>query len=332
MCKSKKQKGGPYRCPREMAKKRDIAAARATSARLDHAKQHEAHAVASGLLQKTQAMMLNLDDKQNETGHLSEEDRLHYNNARLASKAYEKRVHETQQALDVAAKEKWAAEEAARKAQFDYDSTSRGLAELQNRMHFTRNSERLAGLENRRDQAIETMNKEGRERDERWGTNSGEVVPMSQGAAAGDDDDAPLTPQERYSMLSSNYGLSATAVHFGEIPDDGSGRGGDQYEITFFRTPGGPAGDKAQSMKVRYLSPVGSGTPTQADVLYNMSKRVAGVGDHTDFRAFAKDKAISKDDRDVARAEFYEGRRYRAQLKKFLGEPGMDKCLSILSK
>lgn len=296
MCKGPKDRGGPYRCSGDMASEYERASARFTQSLLDTQEPQEAKARADAAMARVEAQIeMTDDDHQLEVLHAAREQ------FGQEQQACDRRCAAAQATLREAVIESVRARDAS-------DATPRGVASLQSRID---SGDTLEGEVERRDAGLSRMNAEARERDERWGSDSGVAVPIHLYPSASENWKAT------YADMASQDRLSASCTDDGYVMDPESGREGRGYTVTFYRSD--EESGRTKHMKVRYLSSTGSAEPTQADVLARMSQTGADYESHRNFSTYCKETGVGEEERDAARADYQDGKRYSRQLNGFFG-------------
>lgn len=305
MCKGPEEKGGPYRCSADASKEWSAAQQHYAEAAERVWETSERKVAADGSLARVSASI--------EAARLVEGDseRRHQLEVLEAARSkFEQECSSADAEHDQARKDLRAASRNAAEAQSDYDATPRGVADLQSALDATDQPD--PGLVNRLSDALGRMTSDSALRDARWGSDSG--VPVAIPRSTKDPGDAR---KSEYATLAAQDGLSASCVAHGYTTDRDSGREGNLYTVTFYRPDDGT---KARYMRVRYLSPMEADPPTQADVLAAMSSKAADYEGHRNFPAYCRERSVPHNEREAARADWQEGKRYSRQLEGFLGD------------
>lgn len=305
MCKGPDEKGGPYRCSADMGKEWSTAQARYAEAAQRVSETSERKVAADAALARVEAGIEGASELDEGLERKHRLEVLEAARVRFVQESNEadQRHRQAQDGLR-------SASTAASKAQADYDATPRGVADLQSALDATERPD--PGLVRRRDEALERMSSESTQRDARWGSESGAPVAIQRNT-----DHQGERWKNEYAALAVRDDLSASCVEHGYVLDAGSGREGTDYTVTFYR-PG--EGGRSKSMRVRYLAPAGSPSPAQADVLAVMSIKSSDYEGHRNFPAYCREQSVPRDERDAARADWQDGKRYSQQLRGFLGE------------
>lgn len=316
MCKSANQPGGPYRCSGDARAAMNRAEQARLAARGVQGETVQRQALAEARLESARGL-LNQSDEGDPNRELLEGLVDRYVTERDEAAAQADAAH--QALADARARHGAAAR--------DYDATPAGIAELQGRIDDLDSDAAptpvvlslRSGLVKDRDDALAQMNDEARQRREKWGSITGERVPISRLSDMPNSED-----RNTYARFAAQDGVRASAINHGYMLDGDTGQEYDDYEVTFYRTDGE---GQERTMRVAFRNPTTSEPPTQADVLTRMSRRGMdyetsrtptpdGTG-RADFRRYCTTNKVPDDERDAARQEYDEGKRYARQLRTF---------------
>ncbi|MDN5805352.1 MAG: tropomyosin, partial [Microlunatus sp.] len=307
MCKSSSQPGGPYRCSGDMQQALERAQDSFDQALASTTDPYVAKTQAEHHLSRVSAMREAIESRDDLDAQQKAEQA---ETLAPAAQRWETALKTAEQDHVAAQAKVKETGQRMRQAQSDYDATPRGVAALQaevdeqfdpSRPDVPLDAEVHRDLVSRRDAAIDQMNAESAERRQRWGTITGERVPIARMG------DRPNSAEDQpYAALGAQDGLTATSVNHGYRMDSQTGQEFNDYEVTFFRP--GSEGEASKSMRVTYRNHTSSEPPSQASVLAHMSAQAVGYetsriptpdgqGRH-DFRRYCSQHKVSEDERD----------------------------------
>lgn len=308
MCKSKDEPGGPYRCSGDMEARYERAAQRLDTA-------FEAHNQAGLATQEAEAKVAVYE-------HDDTAERLGKDEAASRREAAQRELSTARKAQE---KARARHQEAARRCQVaraDYDSTPRGVADLQ-AMVDSRGSDadspedeyEIEHAPQRLDAALERMNADAAERSSRWGSPR-ETHVRAPYLAPGERPTA--TVGSGVFPFGSGQQVRASMVRVPSSSGDGEGA----YKVTFHNEfQRGDTDDPGKTVTEHVAVPVtyrpADGQPvSQHAVLSHMAERANAVRGCDTFSDYCDKRGVDRSDavaRAKAREAFDEGRQCEAR-------------------